>query len=594
LWGAVAAVALLLIFHNFGLSVLPEVDTTFDASAMKAIPDSKAFMVAFDQSPFDTDSNPRSRVVLLENGVPLILKQRLPTLVLTKGSGAWSHVRGRIFFSTPDNSDPRRNSRTYAARYPILYGRLYGYGAFVLLALSAWLLRRARPPAAMITEAPDPATASPDRTFRLHVAAAALIFIGTLYCATGTLAPYANTLIPRVDPATGYLYNIDLSVHRAAFAFVDGQPRAAWEDSVILRRILYSVLAWPVQKTLGYETGGVGFNLVVNLAGFLAGVVLVRRRVGVRGATLAAWLLAFYPGAAYWAGQPFSYALIFPLSIAGFWILLELPTAGWRKNALLSLGLGVIYLAYDFPIYFFPASIVLFLWHRRFRPALLSGALQALPPALWLLALRYLVKLPLENSNTVAYKNLIAGFFDFSAPGEMLARVLALPEVGTDIFFGANFLFLPALVIAALALDLGWRDVIRDRAVPALLVTGFGLLVFCNLPPPQTGPWNLSGAWIARLYQPVFPALVLLLARWWQDRQPAAAFARASRLGLVLLAVGGNALICFGSLATPPGTVAETAWYRFYDHTDLHWIFRYNLDRYGRRPLGFPHRMEHP
>jgi hypothetical protein len=137
-------------------------------------------------------------------------------------------------------------------------------------------------------------------------------------------------------------------------------------------------------------------------------------------------------------------------------------------------------------------------------------------------------------------------------------------------------------------LDFSWSSFTRPRAVPVLLLVGAALFAFCNLPPPHSGQWNLSGSWIARFYQPVFPALILALAWWWQDLLAAPKGARRARLALIVVLSAGNALVCFGPAAGLRLPVAETAFYRFYDHTDSHWLYEQNLRDFGRRPIGFP------
>ena len=132
-----------------------------------------------------------------------------------------------------------------------------------------------------------------------------LLFLAGLYCCTGSLTPYAITTIPHAAKASTYLYNPDHIHFQALFNFVDGRDRSTWDHALLLRRILYNVLAYPFMKLGGWEVGGTIASLTFNLAAFVAFVLGVRRRVGERGAILAAWLLALYPGAGYWAGLPY-------------------------------------------------------------------------------------------------------------------------------------------------------------------------------------------------------------------------------------------------------------------------------------------------
>jgi hypothetical protein len=57
-----------------------------------------------------------SSMVLLENDVALGPAHAEHALIRRTGGGAFSHWAGHLLFSTGDNSDPRQNGRTYAAR----------------------------------------------------------------------------------------------------------------------------------------------------------------------------------------------------------------------------------------------------------------------------------------------------------------------------------------------------------------------------------------------------------------------------------------------------------------------------------------------
>jgi len=59
----------------------------------------------------------RSTLMLYEDGHPLGPAHTLHAIIRETGRGAFSHWRGRILFSTSDNSDPRTNGRRYTARF---------------------------------------------------------------------------------------------------------------------------------------------------------------------------------------------------------------------------------------------------------------------------------------------------------------------------------------------------------------------------------------------------------------------------------------------------------------------------------------------
>jgi hypothetical protein len=74
----------------------------------------------------NADQPRRSRMVLLENGLPLPLPNAVHGLIREAGGGAYSHWGNVVLFSASDNSDPRSNGYIYeAALADGLYGRAY-------------------------------------------------------------------------------------------------------------------------------------------------------------------------------------------------------------------------------------------------------------------------------------------------------------------------------------------------------------------------------------------------------------------------------------------------------------------------------------
>src|SRR6185295_8122768 len=64
----------------------------------------------------DSSSRPRaSRSTLTENGAVFGTPHSLAARIKSEGGGLYVHWGPNIFFSTPDNSDPRTNGRTYGA-----------------------------------------------------------------------------------------------------------------------------------------------------------------------------------------------------------------------------------------------------------------------------------------------------------------------------------------------------------------------------------------------------------------------------------------------------------------------------------------------
>jgi len=582
--------AAVVFVQSYVWRILPDRHLTLSPAAIQPLA-GHAYAFAFTRSEGDERDNPRSGTTLWEDGHKLREKVRLPDSISATGAGRWMHQPGRILFSTTDNSDPRTNGRTYTLSYPVLQLRTTGLLSAVVCLFCLLILRRLHP-AAAAGPSPDPRPVAHERGWLLGAVG---VFSLGLYFSTGTLSPYANTGIAQASLSTGYLSNLDHAEFTKLFAFVDGQDRSTWADAQFLRRILFPVLAWPLMKLAGFTVGGFLTSLVLNLVGFVFAVGFIRREVGPAGGVLAAWLLALYPGAAYWAGLPCPYALIFPCSLLLMIALHLLPGSGLPRLVLCSLGMGVIYLGYDLYLFFLPASILLLLWRRRWCGAVASGGLQLVPLALWTAWLTYGVKLPLQNANTAAYRAILMSYFQAPDPAGWPASLAAAIHIGLDVSFGANFIFLPLLFLTALVMNPYTARIRLSRAEIALLVAALAFFFFNNLAPGYTNAWSLRGTWIARLYQPVFPVFVFYLARWWQHF-PATARPAARRLSGALLAAGllGNALIIFGPVLHNPLGVSGISFYRFYDHTDLHWIYEQNLDEFGRRPLGFPRPLAPP
>jgi len=586
--GWVVASSFFLLFQNYVLDVLPDERIPIPPEQIRPFGPEKSFAYTYpyELSKPEDEFSQQSRVRLAEDGRFYPPSLRTSEGVILVGGTRYTHAPGQIIFASTDNTDPRRNGRTYVVLSPLLYTRAVGVVAALVFAVSAgafYWRKRSLPP----SPSGRPATRT---RWRWHLAGATVLLLAGLYCNTGTLSPYAVTYFPRVNKATGYLYNEDHAHFRVLFDFVDGQERKIWDKALFLRRILFPVLGWPLMKTVGFEVGGTIASLILNVGGFAAALILLRRRIGERGAVFAGWTLALYPGASYWGGLPYPYALIFPASLLLMIGVLTLDeTRSWRTLGAVSLAMGLAYLGYDLIVFFLPASVLVLLWRRRWTDAAVSGLVQALPLGLWILYLGWGLHQPLKNSNTAAYGTVALAFLHLRDLGPWWTSVSNFADVGLDVFFASNFLFLPALFVAVVALN-PLTSGIRFRAAEvALLLVGLGLFLLNNLAPPYGGSWVMRGTWIARLYQPVFPALIIFMARWWQALPALDGTVRRLVLGALAVTALGNSLIVFGPILNNPFRLSEYAYYRFYNDTDDHLIYMESLKTFGRRPLGFPH-----
>lgn len=418
-----------------------------------------------------------------------------------------------------------------------------------------------------------------------------LILLVSSWLSSGTMAPYAATLDPdivRIQPPCDYLTNIDHAQFEAAFWMLDGRARESWEGSVMLRRILYFILAFPLMRALGFETGGFIANLLVMLSACLAFVFFVRRVIGPQAATVSMWLLATYPGIAYWVGLPYSYVWIVPGSLLLAMLLWKLSTVTNQRNTfLVSLAMGFLFWGYDLLPFFGTAALLVLARRRRFAQLPTAAIGLLIPMAILLLGLKFAFHLPLRNSNTEPYLIILASFskhIDYPSWWKLIAE---LPEITLNNFLFSNFLFLPLLFVLLIILSLiDTRSVSIEKPEAEIFLAILLVFFFNNLAPPYPG-WQMRGVWIARLYQPVFVAFVLYasrtIQRWWQPgRTTLAPLARISAL-LVALTVIANALVVWGPVLKLNAT--SEIYYQFYRHSGPASLRR-NIERHGRRPLG--------
>jgi hypothetical protein len=412
----------------------------------------------------------------------------------------------------------------------------------------------------------------------VRTVAPSVVLACAIWLASGTLAPYAQLLYPLVTEPCHYLLNVDHEKNTSALHLFEGAGRETWASSPVLRRILYPLVAYPFVRVAGDLAGGLLCNILITIAAMLAFGRFVENRHGPAAARSVVWLLATYPGITYWAGLPYPYAAIVPLSLLSAMIIDRMDAATTaREIALLAVVLGGLLLAYDLAPFFVPAAVLVLVRRKKWLWAAIAGAL-AMAPSLVLVMVLRRVGVPLMNENTQGYVKVLMAYrhpgIRHPGLGAWFAYLKQLPQVLMANFFDSNFFFLPLLAIIAVLIA-GWRRSI-GRVEAAILLTVLAVFLFNNAAPPYYG-WQLRGVWIPRLYQPMFVALLLVVAGAVSQTQ------RKALLVAVAATVVLNATIAFGPIANNP--LAFYLDYRFYRHAQPE-TFAENLANYGRRPLG--------
>jgi hypothetical protein len=162
-----------------------------------------------------------------------------------------------------------------------------------------------------------------------------------------------------------------------------------------------------------------------------------------------------------------------------------------------------------------------------------------------------------------------------------------------DNYFFSNFLFLPALVLLVLAILFvrrgrnvaGEKTPVLRPAETCLVIAAVLVFLFLNLAPPYGG-WQLRGSWVPRLYQPVFVAMVSLLAGFFQNRAPSLPPPlRRGAWAALGLTVALQAWVVFAPVLGAPWLSGEIYYY-FYHHASRP-VYADNLKKLGTRPVGF-------
>jgi hypothetical protein len=413
---------------------------------------------------------------------------------------------------------------------------------------------------------------------KIHTACAVVVLLFAIWLSSGTLTPYAASVeYPKFSEPCHYIVSVDHYHFLAIFLMVKGEDMQLWLGSVMLRRLLFAVIALPFVNVLGLMVGGVVASMVIHVVAVTGFGWFVHRRTGERAAVVALWLLATYPGITYWSGLPYSYATIVPGSIAAMILLYRLhDAAALRDVVMTSLLLGVVYLGYDLFAFFAPAAILILGVRRRFAAVVCCMIAMATPLLLLALAFR-MMGVPVVNSSTGNYFAVLSAYLHPESIGAWMRNIAEMPIILLSNFIFGNFAIMPVLFCAVVFVAKRRKQTLLHLPEWTLLGAALAIFLFNNAAPPHYG-WQLRGHWIARLYQPIFPALLLVIGRAAQVFVIERWFRAAIGASIV-----AQASIAFGPVMMNP--IAAYAYTSFYTQGPPLMLLD-NLRKYGRRPLG--------
>jgi hypothetical protein len=219
-------------------------------------------------------------------------------------------------------------------------------------------------------------------------------------------------------------------------------------------------------------------------------------------------------------------------------------------------------------------------------PVLVSGML--LLTTLWWCMVHFGLNVSSSNENSSLYSIILKSYFQPIDCSRWLELLKNLPENLFYNYFFSSFFFLPILFIAGCIITACTRRKLLTLPETCLLAAVAIVFLFNNCAPPYDYKWQMRGTWIARLYQPMFVALLFSCARLFQ----AIAIEKRTRglkivmIVLLFVTVSGNGLVALGPALNDPAGISSWVYWNFYKHSPRQ-TMNINLAKYGRRPWGF-------
>jgi hypothetical protein len=346
------------------------------------------------------------------------------------------------------------------------------------------------------------------------------------------------------------------------------------------------VFALPVVKLFGLHAGALITNFLLNALGLVVFARFLRQTYHERVGMLSAWILAFYPGTAYWGNLPYPQTMIIPVTLIGFVLLYRVNAEERLSRVLLYAGLlGLVMLAYDLVTYFGPVLVGLLFLKRKWLSIPPAAVAILLPSILLMLFQQHINEINPVNVNTEIYGKIIGAYLNPEDIPTWIYFLKISPLVLVHNFFACSFFLLPLAFAAALLYMALKRRCLITRVEVLFLMAGLALWAFSNLAPPYTYWYReMRGYWLARVFVPITVPLIIVVARslsaWWDDGGRMNAVSQG--VGAVLII--GQAVISFGGIMGSP--VADRPYYEFYRHSKQP-VYSENIERFGRHPVGF-------
>lgn len=424
---------------------------------------------------------------------------------------------------------------------------------------------------------------STNKNFAISLICALIILLVQMYLNTGTLSAYAVTLQNPFE-MEGYIVNYDYAHYQCNYNFIIGESVDKWGGGWVLRRELFYIISFPFFKLFGFYIGGLLSAFVITLTSFYFFIKFVYKNIGTRAAYVTMILLSTYPGIMYWIGSPFAQVMIVPCCCWIYAIMWEMKqTDNLKKHIVYLFIISIMFTAYDLFVFFYPAILLIYLKHYQWKKVFVSLPIMIIPQILIVLWLKSSGATNISSDNSGLYLTIIKSYFhikDFSSWLEILELV---PKILINNFLDSNFLFLPILFLIILVWGLFKKFALNEIETSILF---FALMVFLfnNLAPWYVAEFQMRGAWIARVYQPIFVVMLMYIVRFSASINDNKPFHAKYLIGLVTLCACLNLIINFGGVFGSKFT--ERSWYRFYQHSPPNTMTE-NLKKFGVRPIGF-------